>query len=82
MKNYNLSVVIPTKNRQQYCILVIRQVVKSTSDQVEIVIQDNSDDDRLRTEIELLDSERVIYNYEKRPLSFVENLPKYFTAFW
>lgn len=76
MKNYNLSVVIPTKNRQQYCILVIRQVVKSTSDQVEIVIQDNSDDDRLRTEIELLDSERVIYNYEKRPLSFVENFNK------
>lgn len=72
-KNYLLTVVIPTRNRQEYAIKSLEQVLAQTNDDVEIVLQDNSDDDRLRQLINNLNSNRIRYNYLNTPLSFVDN---------
>lgn len=73
MNNSILSVIIPTRNRQKYCTAVVEQVLSATGSEVEVVIQDNSDDNSLEGIIKELNSERVVYNYEQRVLSFVDN---------
>ncbi len=73
MAGYKLSIIIPTKNREYYCKRVIEQVLAATSTQTEIVIQDNSDSDELELFVKGIDEERIVYNHEKRVLSFVDN---------
>ena len=74
MSKYKLSVVIPTKNRQFYCIKAIEQVLQSTSESVQIVVQDNSDDSSVISSfIRKINSDRLIYNHTSQILSFVDN---------
>lgn len=68
-----LSVIIPTKNRQKYCIAAIKQIMQLNLKDVEIIIQDNSDDDSLYEYIKELDPNKIIYNYHPGLLSFVDN---------
>lgn len=69
-----LSIVIPTKNRQKYCLAAIEQIISLGLNNVEIVIQDNSDDASLKEAITpFLDNNRIIYNYQEGVLSFVDN---------
>ena len=42
-----LSIVIPTKNRYDYLCILIKSLLKNQSDEFEIIIQDNSDDNTL-----------------------------------
>ena len=42
-----LSIIIPTKNRQVYCLKSIRQILGVVSKDVEIIVQYNSDDNSL-----------------------------------
>lgn len=39
-----LSVIIPTRNRQKYCITTIKSLAKSDQQNIEFVVGDNSDD--------------------------------------
>lgn len=73
MKDYLISIVIPTKNRQKYCIEAIKQIISLDMTEVQIVIQDNSDDIGLEEFIKELKSEDIIYNYHGGVLSFVDN---------
>lgn len=73
MSDYLLSIIIPTRNRQIYCVEVVKQVLNATDSSVEVVIQDNSDDSDLQNKIGELGSNRVIYHHENRVLSFVDN---------
>lgn len=73
MNNAMLSVIIPTRNRQKYCARVVEQILNATGSDVEIVIQDNSDDNSLEGVFNELNSKRLVYNYEQRVLSFVDN---------
>ncbi len=74
MNKYKLSIVIPTKNRQFYCIKAVEQVLKYTSENVQIIIQDNSDDSKIiESYIKTVKSDRLVYNYTKKVLSFVDN---------
>lgn len=43
--NKLLSIIIPTKNRQVYCIESIQSILEDIDEQCEIIIQDNSTDD-------------------------------------
>lgn len=70
---YLLSVVIPTRNRQEYTIQAINQILSVTNEKTQIVIQDNSDTDQLREKINELESSRILYSYSKDVLSFVDN---------
>ena len=73
MKDYLLSVVIPTRNRQEYTIQAIRQILGVTDGKTQIVIQDNSDDQSLFEMIQEIDTQRIVYHYTPEPLSFVDN---------
>ena len=68
-----LSIVIPTKNRQQYCIKAVRQILSLNLKYTQIVIQDNSDEDSLSAELSKLDASNIKYNYHAGVLSFVDN---------
>ncbi len=68
-----LSIVIPTKNRSYYCLYAVKQILALNLDGVEICVQDNSDTDSLRAEIEALRTQIVVYNYHPGVLSFVDN---------
>lgn len=73
MRNYLLSVIIPTRNRQFYCLKAVKQILSHNWNNVEICIQDNSDDDDLKRAISSLNRENVVYNYHGGTLSFVDN---------
>ena len=71
-----LSIVIPTKNRQKYCLATIKQVLNLRLEGIEIVVQDNSDENLLQKQIECFHAPNVVYNYTSDILSFVDNFTK------
>lgn len=73
MKEYMLSVIIPTKNRQYYCLNSVKQILACYSEEVEIVVQDNSDNRSLEEKIKELKCDNVVYQYIEGILSFVDN---------
>lgn len=73
MHNYKLSIIIPTKNRQYYCLYAVKQILTHGWNQVEICIQDNSDNNALESDIHKLGAENIVYNYHPGILSFVDN---------
>lgn len=70
---YILSVVIPTKNRQEYCLAAVKQIVGLGLKGLQIVVQDNSDDDELKSQLEFINCDDIKYNYHPGILSFVDN---------
>ena len=68
-----LSVIIPTKDRQKYCIAAIKQILQLNLQDIEIIVQDNSNVDSLRNDIASLCASNIIYNYHPGTLSFVDN---------
>lgn len=75
MKNNKLlSILIPTKNREEYAISVIKQILSIPSEDFQLVIQDNSDTYSLSQKIKEFESdERFNYFHVNRLLSFVDN---------
>ena len=71
MRKYLISIVIPTKNRQKYCIEAVKQILSLNIPDIQVCVQDNSNDNILETEIATL--EGVVYNYHPGILSFVDN---------
>lgn len=47
-----LSIVIPTRNRQKYCISVIEDILSYDYSNMELCIQDNSDDNKIEEYIQ------------------------------
>ena len=73
MHNYKLSIIIPTKNRQYYCLYAVKQILSHDWKQIEICIQDNSDNNDLEGDIKKLGSGNIVYHYHPGILSFVDN---------
>lgn len=71
MSNYLLTVIVPTKDRQEYAAYMIGELQRSLSDKVEIVVADNSADASLGDR--LAKDARVVYENEPKPLSFSDN---------
>lgn len=71
--NKLLSVVVPTKNRQIYCIDAVKTILQDLDERCELIIQDNSSDNSLKDKLESLADDRIVYNYNARPLSFIDN---------
>jgi len=72
--NFLISVIIPTKNRQNYAIQTIKQILLIPNKDVQLVIQDNSDDNSLFEMLKpYLNDVRLKYNYSVNALSFVDN---------
>lgn len=70
---YRISIVIPTKNRQYYCLEAVKQIISLNLESVQICIQDNSDDNSLQSLLAELHCEYLVYNYHQGVLSFVDN---------
>lgn len=68
-----LSIIIPTRNRQIYCIESIQSILPDIDDRCEIVIQDNSSNNYLEGLVEALNNSNIIYKYNSTPKSFIDN---------
>lgn len=68
-----LSIVIPTRNRSYYCLYAVKQILALNLPDVEICVQDNSDTDGLKDDLNQLKSSDIVYNYHPGVLSFVDN---------
>lgn len=71
--NPELSIIIPTRNRQYYCLSAIKQILALNLNSFEICIQDNSDTNSLFNDILQLNNEHIVYHYHEGVLSFVDN---------
>jgi hypothetical protein len=75
-----LSVVVPTRNRQAYVLQAIRTVLAELPD-AELVVCDNSDEDRLRGDItNYVATGRVKYFYTSETLGVSENFERALAA--
>lgn len=72
-----LSIIIPTRNRAKYAISCIRSVLSISSSQLELIVQDNSDNAELKTFLNsnICDS-RMRYNHTWERLDAIENFNK------
>jgi glycosyltransferase involved in cell wall biosynthesis len=68
-----LSIAIPTRNRPIYLLSVLDEFLRCTRSDFEVIVQDNSDDDVLRSEIARRGDSRVRYTYTAARLSVVQN---------
>lgn len=68
-----LSIIIPTRNRQVYCVESIKSILMDIDHRCEIIVQDNSSDNRLHQMLDILNNELIVYNYNSAPLSFIDN---------
>lgn len=73
---YLLSVLIPTKNRKNYVINCVDEVLECSNEKVQVVVQDNSDNPWKEEEISKFSSSRFEYYHEFGDISFVENFSK------
>lgn len=71
-----LSVAIPTKNRQYYCIEVIKHILSYDNENFELVIQDNSDDRTIEEFVSTIEDKRLKYVYTDEAISSVENMSR------
>lgn len=72
--DFLLSLIIPTKNRQEYALDAIRQAMRLGDPRVQVVVQDNSDTDELKSMLaEFADDPRLKYRYQSGVISFVDN---------
>lgn len=74
--NKLFSIIIPTRNRQIYCLESVKSILSLIDNRCEIIIQDNSDNGSLKELLDELGSDKIIYNYFSKPLSFVDNFEK------
>ena len=75
--NFLLSIIIPTKNREKYAVKVVEQILQMHDENIQVVIQDNSDTDNLSSLLNIYKNDiRLKYNYSSGILSFIENFNK------
>ena len=75
MDKYLLSIIIPTKNREEYCIKTIDHILKTIDhrDDIQIVIQDNSSSQLIEQHINIINNSQIKYLQNKEIISFVDN---------
>lgn len=69
-----LSVVVATKNRVPYCIACIESFLSFSETDIQIIIQDNTDNLELKSFIsENINDKRLKYRYTPPPFSSIDN---------
>lgn len=71
-----LSICIPTRNREFYCIEAIKDILKYPYDNYELVIQDNSDSDDIDNFVKAHPDNRLVYNHDKIRINSAINIDK------
>lgn len=73
-KNPILSIIIPTKNNEYIAAQTINAVAALKLDNVEIIVQDNSDTDNLKEKLKgLVNNKNIEYYYSNQNLSIINN---------
>ncbi len=70
---YLLSIVVPTRNRQKFCLEAVKQILSVTDERVQIVVTDNSDENTLERQFNLLCSSRIKYEFICTRIPGVDN---------
>ena len=68
-----LSLVVPTRNRQEYAISLLQGIRAFEEPELEVIVQDNSDDDSLGDFVSDLNDSRVRYYYSSEPMNMHQN---------
>lgn len=69
-----LSILIPTRNREEFTLKVIHHILGINDDRFQLIIQDNSDTNKIENLLPpFLKDSRIQYFYNNEVLSFVEN---------
>lgn len=69
-----LSIVIPTRGREFYCIEAIKDILSYQRDDFELVICDNSDTDQIEDYLKEHQDERVVYQHIRGRINSVINM--------
>ncbi|MBQ7018790.1 MAG: glycosyltransferase [Bacteroidales bacterium] len=72
--NKLLSIVIPTRNREFYCIETIKNIISYDFPYFELVINDNSDSKKIQEFLKDLNDSRINYNYIPDRISSSKNM--------
>lgn len=76
-REFDLTIVIPTKNRQLYAYYAVKQVLMNKSSKIQVVVQDNSDNCDLKFKLDEFSLDfRLKYCYISEVISTVENFNK------
>jgi glycosyltransferase involved in cell wall biosynthesis len=74
MNEFIISIIVPTKNRQEYAAKTAEQILSIKNEKLQLVIQDNSTNNNLEKMLShLMSDRRIKYNYNPKILSFVDN---------
>jgi glycosyltransferase involved in cell wall biosynthesis len=77
MKKNNISILVPTRNRQETALYAIQSCIECHYENKQIVVCDNSDDDHLKNElIKKGWLDKLIYHKNESVLSMRENWEK------
>lgn len=69
-----ISILIATKNRQKYCLSAVESILSLSDNNIEVVVQDNSDDKSLQDMLQpFMQDSRMIYRYTPPPFSSIDN---------
>ncbi|MEG0031598.1 glycosyltransferase family 2 protein [Acinetobacter sp.] len=69
-----ISILIATKNRQKYCLSAVQSILRLPNANIQVVVQDNSDDTTLNEMLKsLLGDSRLVYRYTPPPFSSIDN---------
>lgn len=69
-----LSIVIPTRNRECYCIEVLRNVLTYNRNDFEVCVCDNSDTDKIEKFLNNVSDKRIVYRHIKGRINSVVNM--------
>lgn len=71
-----LSIAIPTRNRQKYCIEAIKHILSYENRDFELVIHDHSDNREVEEFVLSISDDRLSYIYTEEALSSVQNMSR------
>lgn len=79
MKSKNnplLSICIPTRNREKYCIQAIRHILSYSNKNFELIVYDHSDSKDVENYVKMLNDSRLKYFYTTCQISSSENMSR------
>jgi glycosyltransferase involved in cell wall biosynthesis len=68
-----LSIIIPTKNRQMTALFAVKTALAIPSDDIEIIVQDCSEENSLKFQLDTLNDSRIKYYFQNDSISMTEN---------
>lgn len=73
MSKFLISIIIPTRNRQQYAEAAVRQILSLNQD-IQIIVHDNSDNNSLAERLsDVIKNEHIVYIHIEERIASIDN---------